>query len=667
MKNICTVGVVGAGTMGSALAQKFAQEGFKVILADQAKNFVDKGLSNIRATLGEGVGRKIFTTQQAEEYISRVSGTDSLADLKICDIVVEAIFEDFEAKIDLFRSLSDLLPHDCIVTSNTSSFSVTKMARYISYPERFIGLHFFYHAVKNRLVEIIPGEKTSNKTIETTKLFAVLIGKDAIHCKDVYGFAVNRFFVPWLNESARLLGEGVATKAEIDFVCMKLFGIDMGPFPLMNATGLTVAYHAEKTLEVFGKLYKVAASLKVQAQSGEKWEIEPIVFDKIDPQKEKMISDRMLGVVFFVCSQILDEKVSSATHLNRGARIGLKWKYGPVELMRSSGVDEVNRLVDLIANLYGMKRPSSIGEKYWEMESVLLERKFPFAVITMDEPEHMNSLSEQMVHELAEKFNEADNDPYVETIFITGSGKAFVAGADINFFVKNIKAHKIKDIESFTVYGQKIFHRIDHSLKKVVVLINGLTLGGGLELALCADMILALPEAQFAFPETGIGIYPGLGGTQRCAARIGKGLSKYLIHTGKMLSAKEAEEIGLVDKIISIDEYMEIISGNQPLPVISKKVLPGKWRHISDFFEKNSLAEILGKTFSVQSLDNEESEKIVKTMGYKAPVAIRLADKLIDDGKGCESALAYLNEIFSTSDALLGLTSIGKKVQYEGK
>ena len=134
-----------------------------------------------------------------------------------------------------------------------------------------------------------------------------------------------------------------------------------------------------------------------------------------------------------------------------------------------------------------------------------------------------------------------------------------------------------------------------------------------------------------------------------------------------MLSANEAEEIGLVDKIISMDEYMEIISGNQPLPDISKKELPGKWRDIREFFEKNSLTEILGKTFSVHSLDNDESDKIVKTIGYKAPVAIRLADKLIDDGKGCASELTYLNEIFSTSDALLGLSSIGKKVQYEGK
>jgi len=667
MKNIRTVGVVGAGTMGSALAQKFAQEGFKVILADRAKNFVEKGLANIRTTLEEGIERKVFTKQQGEEYFSNLRGTDSPGDLKVCDMVVEAIFENFNAKVDLFRSLSEIVSHDCIVATNTSSFSVTELAKSISHPERFIGLHFFYHAAKNRLVEIIPGEKTSGKTIEATRIFSVLAGKDAIHCTDSYGFAVNRFFVPWLNESTRLLQEGVATRAEIDSVCMKVFGIGMGPFALMNATGVPVAYHSEMTLAIFGKLYEVAEALKRQAESGKQWEIEPMTIEKMDSQREKIISDRMLGVVFFVCSQILEEKVSSPTHLNRGAKIGLRWKNGPVDLMKSAGTAEVNRLVRLVSELYGMKIPSSIDEKYWEMESVRLEKKYPFAIITMDQPENMNALSEKTVRELSEKFNEADNDPSVETIFITGSGKAFVAGADIKFFVKNIKAHKISDIESFTVYGQKVFNRIDQSKKRVVAIINGLTLGGGLELALCADMILALPKAQFAFPETGIGIYPGLGGTQRCAGKIGKGLSKYLIHTGKMLLANEAEEIGLVDKVISVDESMEIISGNQSLPVISNKLLPEKWRHIKDFFEKNSIVEILGKTFSVQSLTNEEAAKIVKTIAYKAPVAIRLADKLIDDGKGCASELAYLNEIFSTSDALLGLTSIGKKVQYQGK
>ncbi len=667
MKKIKTVGVVGAGTMGSALAQKFAQEGFKVILADRARNFVEKGLTNIHATLEKGIEKKVFTKQQVDEYLSNLTGTNSLADLKVCDLIVEAIFENFDSKAELFQSLCNIIPHNCIVATNTSSFSVTELSKHISYPERFIGLHFFYHAAKNRLVEIIPGEKTSAETIETVHQFSVMVGKDAIDCKDNYGFTVNRFFVPWLNESCRLLQEGIASKEEIDTVCMNVFGIGMGPFALMNATGVPVAYHSEKTLEAFGKLYEVADILKVQAESGKPWNIQSITIEKIDPKKEKLIRDIMLGVVFFVCSQILEENISSATHLNRGAKIGLQWKNGPVDLMKSTGVDEVNRLVTLIAELYEMKIPSSVNEKNRQLKSVKFEKKFSSVIITMDQPENMNALSEKTINELSDKFSEADNDPVIETIFITGSGKAFVAGADIKFFVKNIKANQINNIESFTSDGQKLFTRIDQSKKKVVAIINGLTLGGGLELALCADIILALPKAQFAFPETGIGIYPGLGGTQRCARRIGKGLTKYLIYTGKMLSANDAEEIGLIDKVISMDQCMEIISRKKSLPVISNKILPEKWQHIKNFFENNSLAEILGNNFSDRSLNKEEAEKIIKTIGYKAPVAIKLADKLITDGKGVESELAHLNEIFSTSDALLGLTSIGKKVQYSGK
>ncbi|MFI5164750.1 MAG: 3-hydroxyacyl-CoA dehydrogenase family protein, partial [Bacteroidia bacterium] len=214
MKSIKTVGVAGAGTMGSALAQKFAQKGFKVILADRAMNFVEKGLDNIRTTLEEGMERKVFTKQQVEEYFSNIKGTDSLNDLKNCDLIVEAIFENFNAKVELFNSLNKIISPDCIVATNTSSFSVTELAKNISHPERFIGLHFFYHAAKNRLVEIIPGEKTSAETIASTQIFSVLAGKDAIQCRDSYGFAVNRFFVPWLNESCRLFQEGVAGKEE---------------------------------------------------------------------------------------------------------------------------------------------------------------------------------------------------------------------------------------------------------------------------------------------------------------------------------------------------------------------------------------------------------------------------------------------------------------------
>lgn len=670
MKNIKIVGVVGAGTMGSALAQKFAQEGFKVVLADRAMNFVEKGMNGIKNTFTEGVQRKLFTEVQIKNFLNNLRGTENLSDLKECDLVVEAIYENFEAKAELFKELSSIVAADTILATNTSSFSITELSVSVTYPERFIGLHYFFHAAKNRLLEIIPGLKTSEDTLKSAYRFSVLSGKDAIYSQDAYGFVVNRFFVPWLNEAVKIHEENLAPIERIEQVCKNVFGIGMGPFELMNVTGVPVAYHAEKTLEIFGTLYKVAKALEKKTEEKQqwKWEIsEDSLINNSHAAVDQAIKERMLGVVFFICSQILDEEICSASEIDRGAKIGLRWKRGPVELMRELGENEVTRLIVNIIDLYNMELPVSIGEKYWEPTNVKCVRKDSIAVITIDQPENLNALSEVTVNQLGDCLDEVEKDAAVKTIFITGSGKAFVAGADIKFFVRNIKKNRICDIEAFTEFGQEVFNRIDKSKKKVVAIINGLALGGGLELALCADVILALPKAQLAFPETGIGIYPGLGGTQRSVKKIGKGLSKYLVHTGKMLSAFEAEEIGLVDKIISMEEMFTLLSGEMPVPEIPQKNPGNRWISIKEFFENNSLQKILDKKYTYDGINQQEAERLVKTISFKAPVALKLADKLIDEARGCSSELQHLREIFSTSDALLGLSSIGEKVTYSGR
>jgi enoyl-CoA hydratase / 3-hydroxyacyl-CoA dehydrogenase len=664
MKKINTVGVVGAGTMGAAIAQKFIQENIKVILADRTTELVERGMKNIESMLNEGVERKVFTKEQVSGYLSNITGTRNITDLHVCDLVLEAIFEDFNAKKELFRALDNIVPADTVLATNTSSFSITELAQSGSHPERFIGLHYFYHAAKNRLVEIIPGEETSTEVIEAVKRFSILSGKDAIICKDSYGFVVNRFFVPWLNESVRLLQESTANIATIDDVCMKTFGIGMGPFELMNATGVPVAYHAEKTLEIFGPLYIVSDMLKDQALAKQNWDLEGKI--SIDEKVRKVIADRMLGVVFFVCTQLLDEKVCTAADINRGAKIGLKWRKGPIELMVQYQEQTVRQIVADIPKRYNMNMPASIGKDYWKMQFVKLEKKGKIAVLTIDRPEDLNALNEEVVEQLDECFTQAEKDTTIDTIFITGSGKAFVAGADIKFFIKNIKAKKIPDIKFFTTYGQSVYNKIDNSAKRVVAVINGLALGGGLELALCADLILALPKAQFAFPETGIGIYPGLGGTQRSARRIGKGLSKYIIHTGKMLSANDAYEMGLIDGIIDTNEMFDVFSGAKELPAVQPSNLNEKWKGIEGFFNNNSINNLLTHKFSINALKAEDAEKIFTSLKRKAPVAINIADKLIEEAKGCDSELTYLEQIFSTSDALLGLSSIGKQVEFQG-
>jgi enoyl-CoA hydratase / 3-hydroxyacyl-CoA dehydrogenase len=666
MKKIKKVGIIGAGTMGSGLAQKFAQEGFEVILADREMQYIDKGLANIKATLDEGVQRRLFSEQQVQNILSGIKGTDNLHDLEQCDLIIEAIFENFDAKVELFTTLSGFVDSDTIIATNTSSFSVDDLSASVKKPERFIGLHYFFHPAKNRLVEIIPGSATSPNVIESIYRFSVMSGKDPIYTADKNGFAINRFFVPWLNESVRLLAEEVATIAQIDAICKKVFGIGMGPFALMNATGVPVAMHAQKTLASFGPFYQVSPCLEEQVAANQDWQVGDVDQAEYGDELYQLVAERMLGTVFYVSSQILAEKVCTATDLNRGAKIGLRWRQGPVDLMKRYGQDTVIEYIKKIIAPYQEAMPAADSQD-WALEYVTYQKNGKKAVVTMARPEDMNALNEDVMHQLDTKFTRADTDTEVETIFITGLGKAFVAGADIRFFVRNMKANAVDNILEFTKYGQEVFKKIDESSKKVVAVLNGMALGGGLELALCADEILATPKASVAFPETGIGIYPGLGGTQRATPRVGRGIAKYLILTGKMLRAKDALEIGLVDAVISNEEMFDILAGQQALPVAKQPHVGEVWQKIADLYQHNSYRSIMAGEYTDGGLDDEIIAKLAKTMGFKAPLAMDTAEQLIEEAKGPESELQFLNMIFSTSDAMLGLTSIGKKVAYEGR
>jgi enoyl-CoA hydratase / 3-hydroxyacyl-CoA dehydrogenase len=667
MKKINTVGVIGAGTMGSAIAQKFAQEGFTVYLNDREQKYIEKGVARIREILEQGVERRLFTQEKVEGILGNIKGTTNQEDLKVCDLIVEAIFEDFEVKSNLFKTLDKIVSRNTILATNTSSFSVTELAASVSNPERFVGLHYFYHAAKNRLVEIIPGEKTSKETYKAMKVFAVQSGKDAITTKDVYGFAVNRFFVPWLNEACKMLDEGVGSIAEIDTICMKTFGIGMGPFALMNATGVPIALHAQQTLEHFGPSYKIATKLEQQVASGNDWGLSGMENVAITPELTKAVNDRILGCTFFVCSQILVEKICSAVDLNRGAKIGLRWRKGPIDLMKRFGESEVKRIVNQYATIYNEKVPEGIITSNWNMEFVTLETNGSVATITMSRPEDMNALNEDVIEQLDYLFSKADSQPEIETIILTGSGKAFVAGADIKFFVKNMKSNSIDNIVRFTKYGQEVLEKIDKSSKKVVAIINGLALGGGLEFALSADVLLAVPKAKIAFPETGIGIYPGLGGTQRSALRVGKGLAKYLVLTGQMLGAKQALEIGLIDGIVKPSDVFDFISGEKPIPLKTPTQLSDHWKAIESLYGKNDYKSIISGDYTNGGMETDAVAKLAKTMSFKAPVAMAFAEELIEAAQGPASELNKLVDIFTTKDALLGLTSIGRRVTYSGE
>jgi enoyl-CoA hydratase/3-hydroxyacyl-CoA dehydrogenase len=658
MRTFNRIGIVGAGTMGSALAQKFAQEGFPVILVDREDRFLDRGLEAIQATLQEGVQRKLFTPEQVETIVGRITPTVRYDPLAQCQLVIEAVFEDPAVKRAVFQQISAAVPAETVIATNTSSFSVTECAQAVSHPERFIGLHFFYHAAKNRLVEIVRGATTDDDTFADMLLLMQRCGKDPIFCRDSSGFVVNRFFVPWLNEAVRIYAEGLAGPAAIDAACRKTFGCGLGPFALMNATGVPIAYHAQQTLEqAFGDFYRPADALRRQAEANQPWPIDPEPEE--NPEAANQIGDRMLGVVFLVCTQLLAEKVCTAGDINRGARIGLRWRRGPLELYRRLGPDTVHRLAEAVAARYRVPLPDTLTADHWQPDYLAVERQADTVQIVLNRPEDLNALNPEVARQLESAFDAADRDPAVKTVVLTGRGKAFMAGADIKFFINHIRAGTIPEIVAFTKTGQDLLQRIDASAKQVVAVVNGLALGGGLELALAADTILAFEKALLAFPETGIGIYPGLGGTQRTVRRVGPGLAKYLIFTGKFLSAGEALEIGLIDRIIDWNDLPRIASGDIPAPA-ERPPLAERWELIQTFFERYSTEQLLDPEFvPPEPFDSTAFQRLRKQIRRKAPLALKEAERLINEQRGPASELEALERIFASEDALAGLRSVG--------
>jgi len=652
MDTIHTVGIIGAGTMGSALAQKFAMEGLKVILVDRENSFLEKGLNSIRTTLEEGVSRHLFKEEDVNLILDRILTTTDLDRLASCQLVIEAVFEDLSVKQDLFRRLSSILNIETILATNTSSFSVDELSRDYACPDRFLGLHFFYHAAKNRLVEIVRGAQTSSAVFEQVFWFLQRCGKDPILCEDAHGFVVNRFFVPWLNEGVRMLEEGIAVPAEIDQVACELFGCGMGPFALMNATGIPIAYHAARTLGAqYGLFYAPATRLKQQMESREPWEIGAQI--DLTAGKERLIKDRLLRSVLFVCSQLLDEDVCSAGEIHRGAAIGLRWRRTPLLLYQKLGQDSVLTLADSLARDWSLSVPKALSQEVWHPDYVQVEIRGNTGVLVLNRPEGLNALSPEVLNQLEQGFSELEQTSNVKTIVILGRGKAFMAGADIRFFIERIKGQRIHEIMDFTSRAQRFYQRIEDCPKTVIAVLNGLAFGGGLELALAADKILAVEKARLAFPETGIGIYPGLGGTQRTVRRVGKALAKYLVFTGKTLNAHQAVSMGLIDGIIAWEAIPELISN----PIGFEKdteVPPAEWEEIIGFFEQYSIEQVLNDDFP------EKWDFLVKAVRSKAPRALAIAEQLIDAQAGPASELDFLEAIFSTRDALIGLESVGK-------
>ncbi len=256
--------VLGAGLMGSGIAQICAQAGYEVALRDIEQRFVDGGMDTIQKNLARGVSKGKMTPEEMEAILGRLKPTLDLKEAAgDADIVVEVIVEVMDVKKKVYAELEEVVPDQCLFFTNTSGLSITEMAAITNRPDRFIGTHFFNPVPVMRLLEIIKGHETSEETLEAAKEWGEKIGKEIIIVNEAPAFAVNRLLCTMLNEAFFTLGEGVASAEDIDTGMVLGCNHPMGPLALADLVGLETLLHVIEGLhEELGDKYRPAPLLK---------------------------------------------------------------------------------------------------------------------------------------------------------------------------------------------------------------------------------------------------------------------------------------------------------------------------------------------------------------------------------------------------------------------
>ena len=375
------VGVLGAGAMGSGIAQVVAQGGFEVAVMDVSDAFVQAGVGKIEKNLSRSVEKGKLPPNEKEAILKRIKGTTRIGDLKDCQLILEAVFEDLRLKLDLFNQLASLSASETLFASNTSSLSITQMAAGVSRPTRFLGLHFFNPVPAMRLVEVVAGLQTSRQTIDAAIEFVKVIKKIPIEAKDCPGFLVNRILLPYAGEAMLAAQEGAASPIEIDEAVKKV-GFPMGPLGLNDMVGMDVGVHTFLFMhEAYGERFPVPVLFERLVKAGRlglKSRKGIYVDGKVDDeffeivkgiQRETGIKGTEYSAERLILRQVneaiycLQEKVATPEDIDRALVLGTGFPVdengagGPLHWADAKGLDWVLDTLNLLKD--------TLGTRFW--------------------------------------------------------------------------------------------------------------------------------------------------------------------------------------------------------------------------------------------------------------------------------------------------------------
>lgn len=356
---IRTVGIVGAGTMGAGIMINSATHGMSTVLYDLNQEVLDRAEKKLSKYLGRQVEKERLTAQDAKRVSALVTCSKDLNGLSDCDLVIEAVFEDLSLKQSIFADLETVVRDDTILATNTSCLRLADVGKNIAKPDRFCGMHYFSPAEINPVVELIAGAGTSPDVLSAASAFLATTRKQEIPCQDRNGFALNRFFCPYMNEAVRVLDEGLASAGQIDAIAMGCFGLALGPFAVMNIVGLPTSMKAQQSLSDLGPFYTAAPGLVQHGEANESWAVSE-GDDAPSANVVEAITNRLIGAVLLPVVELLNEGTASLESIDKGAEMAFRFVKTPGLLMRERGLDEVNEMLKAAVAAQG--HPASIIE-----------------------------------------------------------------------------------------------------------------------------------------------------------------------------------------------------------------------------------------------------------------------------------------------------------------
>lgn len=329
---IRAVAIVGGGTMGAGIAVTSVLAGIPTVLIDPAAAALERAAARLESQLARQVGKGRLDAAGAAAARARLSLASDLEAAAAADLAIEAVFERRDVKHAVLGRLEPLLAPECLIATNTSCLPVSELAEALARPERFLGLHYFSPVEANPLVEVVEGAATRPGLGAELGAFLAATGRVALPCRDRPGFAINRFFCPFVNEAFRCLGEGLGTAGQIDAVARGLFGQPLGPIATTALVGPAVMFHAVANLGHLGPTYAPAPLLERLASAGEGVAPEEEA-PPLPPGLAEAIADRLRGALYLPLSELLDEAVAAGADVDRGAAIALRFGVPPARTL----------------------------------------------------------------------------------------------------------------------------------------------------------------------------------------------------------------------------------------------------------------------------------------------------------------------------------------------